>query len=154
MTNQRSNGSLWLGALFLVLAFVLGSLPFFAQVPGQKALPWLNLLLGAVAVAFFIRGLLLAKRKPALYRGKAAGWILTVLSSLLFLFSLFAYYASRHIPDANAAPQVGQKAPDFELKDTSGQSVSLAQLLASSANPGKTSSQPKAVLLVFYRGYW
>ena len=154
MANQRANRSLWLGALFLVLAFVIGWLPFFAQIPGQKALPWLNLLLGAVAVAFFIKGLLLAKREPALYRGKAAGWTLTVLSSLLFLFSLFAYYASRHIPDAKAAPQLGQKAPDFELKDTAGKPVSLAQLLASSPDPGKTSSQPKAVLLVFYRGYW
>ena len=154
MANQRVNRSLWLGALFLVLAFVLGSLPFFAQIPGQQALPWLNLLLGAVAVAFFIRGLLLATRQPALYRGKAAGWTLTVLSSILFLFSLFAYYVSRHIPEAQAAPQVGQKAPDFELKDTSGQPVSLAQLLASPVGPGKTGPKPKAVLLVFYRGYW
>jgi hypothetical protein len=154
MPNRRSNRSLWLGALFLVLAFVLGSLPFFAQIPGQAALPWLNLLLGAAAVAIFIRGLLLAKRQPALYRGKAAGWTLTVLSSVLFLFSLFAYYASRHIPEAKAAPQVGQKAPDFELKDTSGQTASLAQLLASPVDSGKAGSQPKAVLLVFYRGYW
>jgi hypothetical protein len=153
MANQRANRSLWLGALFLVLAFVLGSLPFFAQIPGQQALPWLNLLLGAVAVAFFIKGLLLAKRQPALYRGKAAGWTLTVLSSLLFLFSLFAYYASRQIPEAKAAPQVGQKAPEFELKDTKGQSTSLAQLLASRLDPSN-GSQPKAVLLVFYRGYW
>src|ERR1051325_613575 len=45
MPIQRANRSLWLGALFLVLAFVLGSLPFFAQIPGQQALPWLNLIL-------------------------------------------------------------------------------------------------------------
>lgn len=153
MANQRANRSLWLGALFLVLAFVLGALPFFAQIPGQQALPWLNLLMGAVAVALFIKGLLLAKRQPALYRGKAAGWTLTVLSSLLFLFSLFAYFASRQIPEAKAAPQVGQKAPEFELKDTKGQSTSLAQLLASRLDPSN-GSQPKAVLLVFYRGYW
>src|SRR6185312_2357146 len=69
MPIQRANRSLWLGALFLVMAFVLGSLPFFAQIPGQQALPWLNLILGAVAVAFFITGLLLATRQPALYRG-------------------------------------------------------------------------------------
>jgi hypothetical protein len=117
-------------------------------------LPWLNVILGAVAVALFIRGLRLAIRRPELYRGKAGGWTLTVLSSLLFLFSLFAYYTARQIPDAKAAPQVGQKAPDFELKDTNGQTVSLAQLLASPADPVRTRSQPKAVLLVFYRGYW
>jgi hypothetical protein len=110
--------------------------------------------LGAVALAFFIRGLCFAIRQPGVYRGKVAGWTLTVLSSILFVFSLFAYYAARHIPNAKAAPQVGQKAPDFELKDTSGQPVSLAQLLASPVDPGKAGSQPKAVLLVFYRGYW
>jgi 4-hydroxybenzoate polyprenyltransferase len=154
MANQRANRSLWLGTLFLVLAFVLGSIPFFAQIPGQQALPWLNLILGAVAVALFLRGLRLAIRQPELYRGKAAGWTLTVLSSILFLFSLFAYFTARQIPDAKAAPQAGQKAPDFELKDTNGQTVSLAQLLASPVDPGKTDSQPKAVLLVFYRGYW
>ena len=107
-----------------------------------------------MAVVFFIRGLRYSIRQPELYRGKGAGWTLTVLSSLLFLFSLFAYYASRHLPDANAAPQVGQKAPDFEVKDTSGQPVSLAQLLASPVGPGKTGPQAKAVLLVFYRAYW
>lgn len=154
MPSQRANRSLWLGALFLVLAFLIGVVPFFAQIPGQQVIPWLNLLLGAVAVVFFIRGLLLSIRQPQLYRGKAAGWTLTILSSVLFLFSLFAYYASRHIPDAKSAPQVGQKAPDFELKDTTGQSVSLAQLLAAPVDSGKTGLQPKAVLLVFYRGYW
>jgi hypothetical protein len=154
MPNQHVHRSLWLGTLFLVLAFVLGSVPFVAQVPGQQALPWLNVVLGAVALAFFIRGLCFAIRQPGVYRGKVAGWTLTVLSSILFVFSLFAYYAARHIPNAKAAPQVGQKAPDFELKDTSGQPVSLAQLLASPVDPGKAGSQPKAVLLVFYRGYW
>jgi hypothetical protein len=154
MPNQRANRSLWLGALFLVLAFLTGAVPFFAQIPGQQAIPWLNPLLGALAVVFFIRGLLLAIRQPGLYRGKAAAWTLTILSSVFSLFSLFAYYASRHIPEAKAAPQMGQKAPDFELKDTSGQPVSLAQLLAAPVNSGKTGPQPKAVLLVFYRGYW
>lgn len=154
MPNQRANRPLWLGALFLVLAFLMGAVPFFVQLPGQQAIPWLNLLLGAVAVVFFIRGLRLATRQPETYRGKAAGWTLAILSSVLFLFSLFAYYASRHIPDANAAPQVGQKAPDFELKDTTGQPVSLAELLAAPVNAGETGPQPKAVLLVFYRGYW
>ncbi len=58
---------------------------------------------------------------------------------------------------ALAAParalEVGQKAPDFTLTDTSGQAVSLAQLLANpiDAASGKA---PKAVLLIFYRGYW
>ena len=49
--------------------------------------------------------------------------------------------------------QVGQRAPDFTLADSTGRSVSLDDLLA--AEPGNlASSGPKAVLLIFYRGYW
>ena len=39
---------------------------------------------------------------------------------------------------------------DFTLPDSTDQPVSLAQLF--SAAPG--TAQPKALLLVFYRGYW
>jgi len=49
-------------------------------------------------------------------------------------------------------PIVGQKAPDFTLQDTSGHPVTLAQLLSSPV-PG-SAEPPKAVLLIFYRGYW
>ena len=48
------------------------------------------------------------------------------------------------------APQVGQKAPDFTLSDTSNKPMSLAGLLTQPIN-GKS---PKGVLLIFYRGYW
>jgi peroxiredoxin len=58
----------------------------------------------------------------------------------------------RELPSADSAPQVGQRVPDFTLADTSGKPLSLHQLLESSSqSPAAT---PKAVLLVFYRGYW
>ena len=47
-------------------------------------------------------------------------------------------------------PQVGQKTPDFTLANTNGQQISLAQLLSTPVG----NAHPKAVLLVFYRGYW
>jgi hypothetical protein len=84
------------------------------------------------------------------YRGKIAGWIFTVLSVLLLGFTVFVFFASRALPASAASPQIGQKAPEFTLADTNGQTVSLAQLLAG-PNPA---ARPKAVLLVFYRGYW
>ncbi|HZE25074.1 MAG TPA: hypothetical protein VE054_13850 [Blattabacteriaceae bacterium] len=74
------------------------------------------------------------------------------------------------MPSSAAAPQVGQKVPDFTLADTSGNKVSLDQLLgkadasvSASANTAtgqaipvglSTATPTKAVLLVFYRGYW
>ena len=123
---------------------------FFAQFPGQNLLPWTNLLLSALAVFFVVTGLRRARSEPDRYRGKMTGWIFTVFSALLLAFNLFAFFAARHLPAPNGAPVVGQKAPDFELKDTSGQNVSLGQLLQQS-NKDKA---PRAVLLVFYRGYW
>ena len=127
---------------------------FFVAFPGQQALPWLNLLVSSLALGCIVLGLRRASVRPESYGGKGAGWILTVLSSLLLAFTVFAFYFSRKLPDANAAPRIGQKAPDFELKDTNGKMVSLAQLLAEPAVAAHEGTHAKAVLLVFYRGYW
>jgi hypothetical protein len=151
---RQRNWFLWTGAIVLVLAFGLGVLPFVAQFPGQGALPWLDLLVSILAVVLVILGLRVAIREPRRYRGKAMGWVFTAVSSLLLVFSCLAFYGARQIPQANAAPHIGQKAPDFELKDTSGKNISLAQLLAEPLDAAQTGSRPKAVLLVFYRGYW
>jgi hypothetical protein len=151
---RQNNWPLWTGALTLVLAFVVGVVPFVAQLPGQSALPWLDLLLSILAVAVVISGLRRAIRDPNRYRGKVAGWILAALSSLLLVFSAFAFYVARQIPQASVAPRIGQKAPDFELRDTGGRNISLAQLLISPLDGSRDGPRPKAVLLVFYRGYW
>jgi hypothetical protein len=82
---------------------------------------------------------------------------------LLFALVIFISLSARKLPESAGAPQPGQKAPDFTLADTSGNKVSLEQLLSSSAAPTATASAgatvtggnaPKAVLLIFYRGYW
>jgi hypothetical protein len=150
-STYRVNWAMWLGA-FLLITAILSNTLFFAKVPGQQALPWLNLFLGAAAVVVCVFALRRARSLPELRRGKAAGWTLSILSGLLLAFSIFAFYAARKLPLANGAPQVGQKAPDFTLRDTRGVPVTLAQLL-SSPIPG-SSERPKAVLLIFYRGYW
>jgi peroxiredoxin len=38
--------------------------------------------------------------------------------------------ADRQLPESGAAPQVGEKAPDFTLTDSNNKPVTLAQLLA------------------------
>ena len=101
---------------------------------------------------FCIMALRRSQSEPELRRGKAAGWTLSILSALVLVFSILGFVGARKLPSPNGAPQLGQKAPDFTLRDTKGDPVTLAQLL-SSPIPG-TSEQPKAVLLIFYRGYW
>jgi hypothetical protein len=66
----------------------------------------------------------------------------------MFVFGFFVF--ARWLPPSKGAPQVGQKAPEFLLMDTTGKSVSLGELLSTPIN----GNAPKGVLLVFYRGYW
>jgi hypothetical protein len=148
--RPRRNKLLWIAALLIVVA-VLSNALFFVKVPGQHLLPWLNLFLFALPLVAVVAGLRRAVAQPKVYRGRTAGWLLMGLSGVLFAFSVFALYVSRSIPDGSAAPQVGQAAPDFTLPDSSGKPVALHDVLVS---PMLNGAPPKAVLLVFYRGYW
>jgi peroxiredoxin len=51
------------------------------------------------------------------------------------------------VPASSGAPRVGQLAPDFLLLDQNGKPVGLGDLL-------RGPSGPKAVVLIFYRGFW
>jgi hypothetical protein len=95
-------------------------------------------------------GVARAFREPQLYGGKILGSIFTVLAALLFPGSVWLFTHVRDVPRSAGAPQVGQRVPDFTLPDSTNQPVSIAALF--SAAPG--TAQPKALLLVFYRGYW
>lgn len=141
--------------MFSNLLFIMGA-------PGLRAIPWLSLVLGIAALICAAVGIMRAFRQPQIYRGKVSSSILGVVT--LVICGLFAFLSlhSRELPSSAAAPQVGQKVPDFTLADTSGNKVSLGQLLGQA---GSTTAQaapvsmsaatpPKALLLVFYRGYW
>ena len=146
--QSRRNSALWLGLLLIVLAIVSNTLYFF-HLPA-RTLPWFNLTLPILALLFLLVGVLRAFRQPQVYRGKVWGTILAVLSLLICVGSVLFFMVARSVPRSAGAPQIGQRVPDFTLPDSTGQPVSLAQLF--SAAPG--AAPPKAVLLVFYRGYW
>ncbi len=154
MYQRRRNRALFDGTVLMVLA-ILSSFPvlYALKFPGQGLLPWISLALPAISVVFFIVALKRAFGQPEMYRGKILGSILGVLSVLLLAGSIWGFRHAKDLPASSAAPRVGQKAPDFTLNDTSGKPVSLAQMLTT---PIDTASgrAPKAVLLVFYRGYW
>ena len=149
--NQgRSNTAPWWGLLF-ALASVGCNAAFFINAPLQGMVPWLSLLFAAVALVFLVMGLRLAIVHPKVNRRRVLSIIVAVIALLPAGLTVFAFVGTRKLPNADAAPQVGQKVPDFTLADTSGKPVSLEQLLAASTTQAQA---PKAVLLIFYRGYW
>ena len=174
LTERQRNWAPWLG-LLLALAAMLSNAGFFLSVPGsgpsvaepgpgdcRAALRRDRRDAGLPAVA----GLLWRQ-------GRIASSILGVVVLLIFALAVFGHVHSRDLPASAGAPQVGQKAPDFTLADTSGTKVSLGQLLGKADSANRAITPPRkswgtglanqfrpprqraqAVLLVFYRGYW
>ena len=151
-SSNRRNSALWAGCV-LTLVAVLSNGLYFLRPPAQAAIPWLNLGLAGAALLFLIIGLRRAHASPPVYRGKVAGSIFATISILLLAVTVFGFFKARSLPSAGDAPLVGQKVPDFTLPDTNNNRVTLAQLL-SGAEPASSPAHPKAVLLIFYRGYW
>ncbi len=149
--KKQTNSALWLGLLITVLGFLsnVSNLLYFFKVPAA-ALPWLNLALPAIGLIFLLIGVVRAFGQSEIYRGKIWGSIAAGLAALFLAGSAWLFVKARDMPRSGGAPQVGQRVPDFMLPDSNGQPVALAQLFA--ASPGMP--QPKAVLLIFYRGYW
>ncbi len=148
----RRNWALWTGALLSLVALFSNGL-YFLRPPAERILPWLSLTLAALALVCLLVGVRRAFASPPIYRGKIVGSILAIVSTLLFAFGIFIFVNARKLPSPNDAPGIGQKAPDFTLTDTSGQTIVLSELLAGRGLTA-TGAPPKAVLLVFYRGYW
>jgi hypothetical protein len=152
MNVKRLNWPLWLGFLLTLGAF-LSYFFVFVWFPFTRDFPWANLLLFVLAVVLLFLGLKrgFASDRPHPIRSKIVSSIVSVLSLLviaLFVFTIFI--GGRWLPASKGAPQVGQRAPDFSMPDSSGKTVSLNELLTTPIN----GNAPKGVLLVFYRGYW
>ncbi len=132
---------------FLVCLLGFASYFFlFALFPVTRDVPWANWLLFAAGLALLGAGIARAFRRPEVYRGRVLGPILGVLGLAVVGFFLYAtLVATRDLPASPDAPKVGQKAPDFTLRDSQGRPVALRDLVG----PGKP-----WVVLIFYRGYW
>ncbi|HLZ49561.1 MAG TPA: hypothetical protein VKP61_02310 [Candidatus Acidoferrum sp.] len=146
--QKRSNRMLWVGLVLLLLA-ILSNLLYFLKVPAAS-LPWVNLILPVLALLFLLVGLVRAFAQSQIYRGKIWGSMVLVLGLLLVAASTLLFVGARKLPRSGGAPQIGQRVPEFTLADSTGQPTSLTQLFSASAG----APPPKAVLLVFYRGYW
>jgi hypothetical protein len=134
--KTRFNWPLWGGLLLTVVAF-LSYFSFFARFPVTRDVPWASFLLVLVAVALLVTGWRRAPRKIV------ASIVLVLGLAITGLFT-YSVTAGSKVPAAERAPNAGQQAPAFTLRDTSNREVALSNLLA----------QSNGVLLVFYRGYW
>jgi hypothetical protein len=150
--QRRRNTMVWLGLAFMALT-VLGTIPPSYRFAPAALLNWISLLSPFAAVACFVVALRRAFAQPAIYRGKVTASVLGALALLLLAGAVFLFIHARDVPPSPSAPKVGQKAPAFVLVNTSGQNISLNQLLSLPID-SSTGKPPKAVLLVFYRGHW
>jgi hypothetical protein len=113
--------------------------------PATRDFPWVNLLLFAAGGLLLAVGLKRAFGEPDRYRGRISGVILGTLSgAIIALFCYGSFVLARELPSAKSALHAGAQAPDFTLSDTAGKAVTLSELL----------KKNRAVLLIFYRGYW
>ena len=152
MNVRRLNWPLWVGFLLTLAAFITYT-SVFVYYPVTRDFPWVNLLIFAVAVVLLIVGMRrgFASDRPHPTRSKIVSSIVGVLGLAVFAFFIFVFFvAGKWLPPSDRAPQVGERAPEFALPDTSGKQTSLSQLLSTPVN----GLAPKGVLLIFYRGYW
>lgn len=152
MSSKKWNWQLWAGFATAVLALAV----YLAVVFRMREILGISLVLSVVSIVLLVSGLRRAYGQRESYRGQVAGPILALSSALVLgIFGLAGYQISKHFAAADNAPKVGQQAPQFTLVDTAGKTVSLAGALTPAVGQsGGSSRATKAVLLVFYRGYW
>lgn len=125
----------WIGPI-LALVAVGSYFALFVNWAITRDVPWVNLILLALALAASIAGLVRARRRVF----ATGGLVLTLALSGFFVW--YCYVFSYDIPSAELALDVGAPVPALVLRDDRGQDVELAKL-----------SRDKLVL-VFFRGHW
>jgi hypothetical protein len=143
---MRRSWNSWIWAGFTVtLVAAISYVPIFVRFPATRDVPWVNLLLFLLGGWLLTAGLKRAYGDSERYGGKVSGAVLGVLAlALLGLFCWGNFVFARHVPSSSKAPQAGYPAPDFSLPDSNGKLATLSQLRLAN----------RAVLLIFYRGYW
>jgi len=142
--KRHWNIPIWAGFATVIVA-VASYIPIFAVFPVTRDIPWANYLLFLLGGGLLAVGVRRAFRDPEHYRGKISGSILAGLSVLLIAFFVGSIlYFAKQVPSAELALRPVQPAPPFVLQDIAGKQVASSELLKAH----------RAVVLVFYRGYW
>ena len=120
MNVRRINWPLWVG-LLLTLAAFMSYFFVFVWFPVTRDFPWANFVLFLLAGVLLFMGLRrgFASDRPHPTRSKIISVLVSAFSVLVIALFLFAYFVGgRMLPASKGAPQVGQRAPDFTLPDT------------------------------------
>lgn len=150
MSARRWIWPSWIGFLLSLIAFISYPL-FFARFPVTRDFPWANILLFVVAGLLLSIGIRRAFQPENTRRGRITSATLGVFGVSVAAFFVFAIFVfARELPASAHAPQVGDRAPDFQLADVNGKEIHLSEILTAPINGKPT----KGVLLIFYRGYW
>ena len=122
---KKLNWKIWAG---FVLTLVAGfSHEFvFVRWPLTRDFPWVTLILFAIAMVLLFLGVRRAfkpdkKIVAKIFSSLAAAFGLFVFAAFVFL----VFVVGSWLPASSAAPQVGQKAPDFTLTDANDKPVAL-----------------------------
>jgi|HubBroStandDraft_1064217.scaffolds.fasta_scaffold00702_18 hypothetical protein len=138
------NSLIWTGFIVTLVA-AISYVPVFVRFAATRDVPWVNFLLFLLGGCMLAAGLKRAYGEAERYGGKIGGAVLGVLSLTLFgLFCWGNFVFARRVPPSRGAPHAGDSAPDFTLPDVNGKPVTLSGLRRMN----------RAVLLIFYRGYW
>jgi hypothetical protein len=149
--KRKWNWRIWAGFLLALSALPCYILIFLWR-PITRNVPWVTWLMFVAAGWLLWTGVREAFASPQEYRGKVLGTVLGVLAlAIAGLFGFGTLYLSRQLPASGKAPNIGEKAPEFTLADTSGSMVTLDGLLT---EPIPGGAKPRGVVLIFYRGYW
>lgn len=126
-----------IGFVLAIVAFISYPL-FFARFPVTRDIPWATFILFVVATTLLVSGVRRAAKKvwPVVFA--------TLGVALFALFIVGVTVFTRMLPPSHNAPRVGDRAPEFALRDTAGHVITLSSL---------TASTPRGVVLIFYRGY-
>jgi hypothetical protein len=105
------------------------------RVPLVRNHPELYVVTAAIASVLGVLALWRSRRWPS--------WLAVGFSALVLAAGAWFTFVAARIPDTPTALRVGEPAPEFTLPDAGGRPVTLADYRGR-----------KAVVLVFYRGYW
>src|SRR5260370_32687869 len=127
----------------------------FARFPVTRNVPWVNFLLFGISAALLFLGFRRILRDVQSFLGKIVGSIVIFLSVSIFcIFCYVIFLATKQLPASIRAPRIGQKAPQFALRDTQANSASLETLLSTPLDQSNPSPlAPKRVLLIFSPGF-
>ncbi len=128
--------------LALVLVGILSYFLFFYRFPSTRDLPWLNLLIIGLGVAFAWKGFRAGRPQAPAWRPGLRSLLFFVSLSLSGLFVYYIFYLSYQIPPPSAVTTSLKTPAGFVLRNHQNRPVALSDF------------RGRPLIISFYRGHW